>query len=74
VRLRLVEVREVAAPRGVEPLHWRLLTTDEIPDAAKAWQIVSWYQARWVIEQLFRVMQSQGLQLEDSQLAPRIGW
>jgi hypothetical protein len=69
VRLRLVEVREVAAPRGAERLHWRLLTTHEIPDAAKAWQIVGWYQARWVIEQLFRVMKSQGLQLEDSQIA-----
>ncbi|MBV8094046.1 MAG: transposase [Acetobacteraceae bacterium] len=69
VRLRLVEVREVAAPRDVEPLHWRLLTTHEIADSAKAWQIVEWYQARWVIEQLFRLMKSQGLQLKDCQLA-----
>lgn len=69
VRLRLVEVREVAAPEGVEPLHWRLLTTHDVADAEKAWQIVGWYQARWIIEQLFRVTKSQGLQLEDSQLA-----
>jgi hypothetical protein len=69
VRLRLVEVREVNPPDGVEPLHWRLLTTHEITDAAGAWQIVRWYQLRWVVEQLFRVMKSQGLQLEDSQLA-----
>lgn len=69
VRLRLVEVREVNPPAGVEPLHWRLLTTHRITDAAGAWQIVGWYQLRWVIEQLFRVMKSQGLQLEDSQLA-----
>jgi hypothetical protein len=68
-RLRLVEVRESEPPEGVEPLHWRLLTTHEVADAAKAWQIVGWYQARWTIEQLFRVMKSQGLQLEDSQLA-----
>jgi Transposase DDE domain len=72
VRLRLVEAREVDPPPGVEPLHWRLLTTHEIADAAAAWQIVGWYQLRWVIEQLFRVMKSQGLQLEDSQLAPRL--
>jgi hypothetical protein len=69
VRLRLVEAREVDPPEGVEPLHWRLLTTHEIADAVAAWQIVGWYQLRWIIEQLFRVMKSQGLQLEDSQLA-----
>jgi hypothetical protein len=69
VRLRLVEVREVDPPAGVEPLHWRLLTTHEITNAAGAWQIVGWYQLRWVIEQMFRVMKSQGLQLEDSQIA-----
>jgi hypothetical protein len=40
-----------------------------VADAAKAWEIVGWYQARWTIEQLFRVTKSQGLQLEDSQLA-----
>jgi len=69
VRLRLVELREIEPPEGVEPLHWRLLTTHEIADAAAAWQIVDWYQLRWIIEQLFRVMKSQGLQLEDSQIA-----
>jgi hypothetical protein len=69
VRLRLVEVREVEPPEGVEPLHWRLLTTHDVADAEKAWEIVGWYQARWTIEQLFRVTKSQGLQLEDSQLA-----
>ena len=69
VRLRLIDVREVDPPEGVEPLHWRLLTTHAIADAAGAWEIVGWYQRRWVIEQLFRVMKSQGLQLEDSQIA-----
>jgi len=69
VRLRLVEVREVNPPEDAEPLHWRLLTTHAVADIEKAWEIVGWYQARWVIEQLFRVTKSQGLQLEDSQLA-----
>ena len=68
VQLRLVEVQEVDPPEGAEPLHWRLLTTHTIAEVTKAWQIVDWYQARWTIEQLFRVMKSQGLQLEDSQL------
>src|ERR1700728_96261 len=69
VRLWLVDVREVDPLEGVEPLHWRLVNTNEITDTAEAWQGVGWYQARWIIEQLFRVMKSQGLQLEDSQIA-----
>ena len=73
LRLRLVEVREATPPSGVEPLHWRLLSTHPIADAAAAWQIVDWYRQRWVIEQLFRVMKSQGLQLEDSQMASAEG-
>jgi hypothetical protein len=68
VRLGLVEVREVDAPAGEEPLRWLLLTTHTVDDAAKAWLIVSWYKLRWTIEQLFRLAKSQGLGLEDSQM------
>ena len=68
VRLRLVEAKEIDPPKGVEALHWRLLTTHDVANAAAAWQIVGWYKARWTIEQLFRVMKSQGFGLEDSQL------
>jgi len=67
--LRMVEVLQIDPAEGEEPLCWRLLTTHKIADAPAAWRIVDWYQLRWVIEQLFRVMKSQGLQLEDSQLA-----
>lgn len=69
VTLRAIDVREIDAPPGVEPLHWRLLTTHAIADEAEAWCIVDWYRARWTVEQLFRVLKSHGLQLEDSQVA-----
>ena len=69
VRLTLVEVVERDPPAGVEPLHWRLLTTHAVPSGEAAWQIVAWYKLRWVIEQLFRILKTQGLQLEDSQIA-----
>src|SRR5258707_2157681 len=68
VQLTLVEVAEVDPPAGVEPLHWYLLTTHEVSDATSAWQIVNWYKKRWVIEQLFRLIKTQGLQLEDSRI------
>jgi hypothetical protein len=64
----LVEVREIDAPEGVEPILWRLLTTHAVLDEAAAWRIVAWYQMRWTIEQFFRTLKQQGLQLEDSQL------
>lgn len=66
--LRLVEVREIYPPRGAERIHWRLLTTHQVETPDDAWRIVLWYKARWTIEQVHRVMKSQGLNLEDSQV------
>ncbi|HZD46912.1 MAG TPA: IS4 family transposase, partial [Acidobacteriaceae bacterium] len=69
VRLTLVEIVKRDPPAGVEPLHWRRLTTHAVPSVAAAWQIVAWDKLRWVIEQLFRILKTQGLHLEDSQIA-----
>jgi hypothetical protein len=69
VRLTLIEAVERTPPAGVEAIHWRLLTTHDVADAKAAWQIVDWYRQRWIIEQLFRVLKTQGFQIEDSQIA-----
>lgn len=68
VEVSLVEVREEDAPPGAEPILWRLLTTHAVEDAAMAWRVIGWYRQRWHIEQFFRTLKQQGLQLEDSQL------
>lgn len=68
VELTLIEVVEVDLPADIEPLHWYLLTTHDVSDVASAWQIVNWYKKRWIIEQLFRLIKTQGLQLEDSRI------
>jgi hypothetical protein len=67
-KLRRVEAVEREPPADVEPIHWRLLTTHAVDDVAMAWQIVDGYRLRWIIEPLFRLMKSDGLRLEDSQL------
>ena len=67
--LNLVDVREVDPQTGTEPLHWRLLTTHSVANAEQAWRIVEWYKRRWLIEQFFRVLKTQGFRLEDSQIA-----
>lgn len=68
VTVSLVQVAEIDPPPGAEPIFWQLLTTHRVEDAAMAWQVVGWYRQRWIIEQFFRTLKQQGLQLEDSQL------
>jgi hypothetical protein len=63
LKLRVVEVLQADPAAAEEPLCWRLLTTHTIANAAEVWQIVGWYQQRWIFEQLFPVMKSPGLQL-----------
>ena len=68
VQLQFVDVVEPHPPKGAEPLHWLLLTTHPLASVEDAWQIVAWYKQRWIIEQFFRSMKTQGLRIEDSQL------
>ncbi len=68
VALNFVEVVELHPPKGAKPIHWLLLTTHEVNTVADAWRIVGWYKLRWIIEQFFRSMKTQGLRIEDSQL------
>jgi hypothetical protein len=68
VKVSFVEVVEMHPPKAAKPIHWLLLTTHPVATAAEAWRIVAWYKQRWIIEQLFRSLKSQGLRIEDSQL------
>ncbi len=70
IALRVVEVRELgqSVVEGEEPIHWRLLTTHPIHGVEDALQIVDWYRERWQIEQLFRTLKKQGLDMESSQV------
>lgn len=64
VEVQLVDVREVSPPSGVQPVHWRLLTTRPVEDAAQAWAVADLYRKRWAIEQLFRTLKTQGFDIE----------
>src|SRR5438309_1197866 len=66
--LNFVEVIELHPPKGAKPIHWLLLTTHKVKSSKDAWQIVAWYKQRWIIEQFFRSMKTQGLRIEDSQI------
>ena len=66
----LVEATEVPSnlPPGEEPVHWILLTNHPVECADQARQILQYYCQRWVIEQLFRLLKTEGFQLEASEL------
>ena len=50
------------------PVHWRLLTTHAVGSMEDARQCIHWYCQRWHIEQTFRTVKRQGLDVESSQL------
>jgi len=67
VRLNAIEVREVNAPKGVQPICWRLLTDLPVQDLEDVQRYVGYYEKRWLIERYHYVLKS-GCRIEDSQL------
>lgn len=70
IGLSVVEVKELpGSVVGKEaPIHWRLLTTHRVECLEDALLCVGWYRQRWNIEQLFRILKKQGLNVESSQV------
>lgn len=66
--LTLVEAAETGAPEGVKPLLWRLMTTLPAATLAEAMEVVRLYRLRWRIEQMFRTLKKDGLDLEATQV------
>jgi hypothetical protein len=68
VELTLVDVREIDPQPDVEAVHWRLLTSLPADDLEQAQEVVRLYRLRWRIEQVFRALKNDGMQLPDSQV------
>ncbi|WP_445956990.1 IS4 family transposase [Yeosuana sp.] len=69
VKAWIVEARENDKKDGI---CWRLLTTHSIENFEQAVQIVEWYQRRWFVEQVFRLLKNKGYRIENSELGT--GW
>jgi Transposase DDE domain len=70
IKINVIEVTEKAETvvNNEEPIHWILLTSHKIETFEDAYQIIQWYTWRWFIEQLFRLLKSQGLDMQGSTL------
>jgi GNAT superfamily N-acetyltransferase len=56
--LYVLEAREVGAPKGADPIQWRLLSTWPIVSLKMARRIVRWYALRWGIECWHKVLKT----------------
>ncbi|AMR33108.1 hypothetical protein A0256_17645 [Mucilaginibacter sp. PAMC 26640] len=65
----VVEAAELSEGKGI---HWRILTTHEVTNAEDALSVISWYKERWYIEQVHRLLKTDGFRIERSQLEE--GW
>lgn len=69
VDLHLVDVCEIDAPKGAEPIHWRLLTSHEVKDFGTAHLMLDFYRKRWLIEEYFRTLKSAGFKIENARMS-----
>jgi hypothetical protein len=63
-------VRVFESPDSVvnneQPIEWLLLTSIPVVNAEQALLIIQFYRWRWIIEQVFRTLKSQGLNIQRS--------
>jgi hypothetical protein len=66
VTVSAVEVCEIDPPSQKQAVVWRLLTTHSVTSLEEAVRIVEFYRQRWTVEQLFRTLKSQAIDIEAS--------
>jgi hypothetical protein len=66
ITMQVVEVREVDAPRGVERLHWVLLTSLPVMVFEQAWTVIEYYEQRPVVEDFHKALKT-GCRVEERQ-------
>lgn len=64
----IVEVKENPSTvvNNEQPIHWRLITSHPVETMEQAKEVINWYTKRWHIEQVFRVLKKQGLDITAS--------
>jgi hypothetical protein len=61
-----LRVWELNPPPGQEQLEWFLLTNHPMQSFADIWQVVGWYERRWIIEEYHKCLKT-GMNIEDYQ-------
>lgn len=65
--LNIVHAYEIDTPVGVEPIDWKLITTEPIETPEQILNVVDIYRKRWLIEEYFKAIKT-GCSYETRQL------
>jgi len=58
IAMQVVWVQEINPPRGVQPIQWVLYTSLPVNTFEEAWQIIEYYEARWLIEEYHKALKT----------------
>lgn len=58
IPMAVVWVREVNPPKGCKPIEWVLYTSLPVETFDDAWQIVEYYECRWLIEEYHKALKT----------------
>jgi hypothetical protein len=66
----MVQVREKGetVPSGERGIEWMLYSSQAVTSPEGARKIIGYYQKRWIIEDVFRTVKSEGLRYEETEL------
>jgi len=67
LRMWVVWVREIGAPKGVQPIEWVLYSSLPVESLEDAWLVIGYYEKRWLIEEWHKALKT-GCRVTDRQL------
>lgn len=67
IGMNVIEVVEIDPPKGVKPIRWVLFTSLPVRSLNEAWQIIEYYEHRWLVEEYHKALKS-GCATESRQL------
>jgi hypothetical protein len=71
IAMHVVWVREVGAPAGATPIEWVLYTSLPVTTFSDAWEVIRYYECRWLIEEFHKAMKT-GCSVEHRKLRKAI--
>lgn len=67
IAMNVMYVVEIDPPDDVEPISWVLLTSLPVDTFEQAWEVIEYYETRWLVEEFHKAMKT-GCRVQNRQL------